>query len=672
MSNNQLETNPPETNVPDRYTCGTLHYTLRSLAAVFIWLMIGGMTLTVFTTLPSRMLPVKLQELGATDFQSSIILAVIGSTLNIIVCPIVGFKSDRYRSRWGRRIPFILMSLPFISLALILFGFGDQIGNWLAAATSGWVDIAPVTMTITVMALVMFMFQFANMYVNSVFWYIFNDVIPPQFFGRVMGAFQVASNAGIALFNFCVFKYAAPWYTEIFVAAGVLYAIGMGLMCVMVKEGEYPPIEGEEEDEGDKKVWYKILWVFCKESCCSRFYILRYALTTLIAISGAAYVFIYYYNKEMGLDNDLIGRMDGAAGIITFAVTILVTLFAGILIDRWHPMRIYIYGTLFGVCNSAFAWKWLFGVLPGPAYMWTGVLTAAGAAVFAVVCAIAGLPMEMLTFPKSRFGSFCSAQALIRALIFTFFSLIVGALFDLLRVCFPVSQTFNYRFVPVWQLFWIIPAAVLAYITYREWGRLGGYKHYRAPASWAPEGTEPVTQPETLPPSAGLLQAAIYCFDFLVMLTLGATIFLASWAKNQELPELAQNLLIWALPCQIGVLAVWAWVRRGLRRDMKRALRGEMPRNGIPHHGLLLLVALRQFIYTGVDIWQVTVLGESGGFAFMMGDIAISLVMVLSIYAAARMERGIVTDITPGHGPLRWLSGAGRHEAAPDEYPQEA
>ena len=204
MNTSRTEKNLQNASHFGRYACGTLNYTLRSLAAVFIWLMVGGMTLSVFTMLPGCMLPVKLQELGASDFQNSIILAVIGGTLNIIICPMVGFKSDRYRSRWGRRIPFILMSLPFISLSLILFGFGDRIGSWLAAATAGWVDIAPVTMTIVVIALVMFMFQFANMYVNSVFWYIFNDVIPAQFFGRVMGAFQVASNAGIAAFNFFV------------------------------------------------------------------------------------------------------------------------------------------------------------------------------------------------------------------------------------------------------------------------------------------------------------------------------------------------------------------------------------------------------------------------------------------------------------------------------------
>ncbi|WP_176012528.1 MFS transporter [Victivallis sp. Marseille-Q1083] len=654
MNTSRTEKNLQNASHFGRYACGTLNYTLRSLAAVFIWLMIGGMTLSVFTALPGRMLPVKLQELGSSDFQNSIILAVIGGTLNIVICPIVGFKSDRYRSRWGRRIPFILMSLPFISLSLILFGFGDQIGGWLAAATAGWADIAPVTMTVAVIALVMFMFQFANMYVNSVFWYIFNDVIPAQFFGRVMGAFQVASNAGIAAFNFFIFQYAAPWYTEIFVVSGILYAIGMGLMCLMVKEGEYPPVTGE--GDGRRTAWHKTFWLFCRESCCSRFYVLRYTLTTLVAISAGAYIFSYFYNREMGLDDNLIGKMVGVAGMISFGATFLVTLFSGILIDRWHPMRIYIYGILFGVCGSACSWKWLFGVLPDGAYLIVGIAATAGAAIFTAICSIASLPMEMLTFPKSRFGSFCSAQALIRSLVCTFFSLFIGVLFDWLRAWFPVSQTYNYRFVPVWQTVWLVPAAVVAYIMYREWGRLGGYKNYRAPASWAPDGREAIPQPETFPPNAGLLRLAIFCFDFLVLLTLAAIIFLGCWARQQSMMSLSHHLLVWALPCQFGISVIWAWVRRGIRKDIRLALAGETPHNGIPHHGLLLLVALRQFVLIGMDIYQVMLVGENGGFAFMIGEVVNCGLMVLSVYAAARMERGIVTGVIAGSSlfNLRW------------------
>ena len=112
-------------DISDKLVCGTLKYTIKTLIFASIWLMIGGMTLALCAWLPSRLLPIQLLDIGATDAQKSFILSIIGGVLNVIVCPIVGYKSDRYRSKWGRRIPFILMSLPFFALALFCaFFFG--------------------------------------------------------------------------------------------------------------------------------------------------------------------------------------------------------------------------------------------------------------------------------------------------------------------------------------------------------------------------------------------------------------------------------------------------------------------------------------------------------------------------------------------------------------------
>ena len=48
--------------------------------------------------------------------------------------------------------------------------------------------------------------------------------------------------------------------------------------------------------------------------------------------------------------------------------------------------------------------------------------------------------------------------------------------------------------------------------------------------------------------------------------------------------------------------------------------------------------------------------GENGGFAFMIGEVVNCGLMVLSVYVAARMERGIVTGVIAGSSlfNLRW------------------
>jgi len=47
-------------------------------------------------------------------------LTTIPYAMNMVMTPIVSFSSDRYRSRWGRRIPFLIWPTPFIVLFLLL------------------------------------------------------------------------------------------------------------------------------------------------------------------------------------------------------------------------------------------------------------------------------------------------------------------------------------------------------------------------------------------------------------------------------------------------------------------------------------------------------------------------------------------------------------------------
>ncbi len=60
-------------------------------------------------------------------------MSTLPNIINSVFNPIVSFKSDRYRSRWGRRIPFIVMTLPFLVLSLIGLGYTSVLGRWVSA-----------------------------------------------------------------------------------------------------------------------------------------------------------------------------------------------------------------------------------------------------------------------------------------------------------------------------------------------------------------------------------------------------------------------------------------------------------------------------------------------------------------------------------------------------------
>ena len=97
-----------------KYHCGTLAYTKMGLFALFGWLLWGDFVYNLMETVVPTVLPLKLKALGASNTLMSVIMTVLPSVLGMTVCPWVSFRSDRYRSHWGRRIPFILFTLPFL------------------------------------------------------------------------------------------------------------------------------------------------------------------------------------------------------------------------------------------------------------------------------------------------------------------------------------------------------------------------------------------------------------------------------------------------------------------------------------------------------------------------------------------------------------------------------
>ncbi|MCX6986051.1 MAG: MFS transporter, partial [Lentisphaerae bacterium] len=246
----------------------------------------------------------------------------------------------RYRSRWGRRNPFIILTMPFLCVCLALLGLSDDITGWLHRNAIFLQDFAPATITIALIAVFLIMFQFFNMFVGSMFWYLFNDVVPQQFLGRFIGAIRIVGTGAGAMYNFFIFKYADTHMREIFLGIALLYMVALGLMCMMVKEGEYPPIEGE--DEPSKRGIGSIL-TFFRECFTHRFYWMIFGAGAISALNIPMWSFWVFFLKEMGLSLDQIGKLGGVGGVSVMVAMFFVSVF----IDRWHPLRILVYAAVF-------------------------------------------------------------------------------------------------------------------------------------------------------------------------------------------------------------------------------------------------------------------------------------------------------------------------------------
>jgi MFS family permease len=79
----------------------------------------------------------KFDRLVASNTEMGLILSTIPAIVYTILNPVIGFKSDRHRGSWGRRIPFILFTLPFLVICLLALAMGDRGGFGLHEHLAG-------------------------------------------------------------------------------------------------------------------------------------------------------------------------------------------------------------------------------------------------------------------------------------------------------------------------------------------------------------------------------------------------------------------------------------------------------------------------------------------------------------------------------------------------------
>jgi MFS family permease len=618
-----------------------LTYTKVGLAMLFGWLLWGDFCFTLMEQVVPSILPLKLKALGAPNWLMGVILTAAPGVLNMTICPWVSFKSDRYRSRWGRRIPFIILTMPFLCAFLALLGWSDDICRLLQAWSPSMSAHAPATVTIGLISIFLIMFKFFDMFVNSVFWYLFNDVVPAQFLGRFMGAFRFVGIGAGALYNWYIFKYANSHMREIFTGVSILYFVGFGMMCLLVREGKYPPVEGEADR--DNKGWGG-LKTFFRESFTHRFYLFRFLSTAIGAIGWSIGVFTIFFNQEMGLTLDQIGKMTAVTSVVTMAAIIFMATF----VDRWHPLRLTAYSAVFGVIGTIVTGVWLFVTLPGNYYFWIGLGGSLAGILLSALVGTASLPCEMRIFPQSRFGQFCSAQAMLRSTCTTVSGILAGLFIDLMR-WFCHGSDFAYRFMFIWtSVFGTISAAFLV-LVYVEWHRMGGDKHFHPPAPWSPSGVEEMPVTETVGPQSRWLNITFLFFDGIMALSTLCVLPMLWWMYSKHEMFAFKWYGIIVLPLSILAWIWWAFLKKSICRDIDAARNGRPLRNGIPHHGMLLLVASKYFILFGIWIAEVVVTVnmnmQGGALAFGIARIVTNFLLIGAIWLICRIERGFSTAI---------------------------
>lgn len=439
---------------------GTLTYTAPGLAVLFGWLLWGDFAWSMRDRTVGPVLQVMLKKYDASDTLTGILIGSLPLGISMILSPIVSYLSDRHRGRWGRRIPFLLAPTPFAVLAMIGLAFSPVCGDILHR-TLGTHSPGAVTSVLIVLGVLWTLFEISTMIANAVFTALSNDVVPQSVMGFFFGAFRGLSLFAGIVFNAWFFEKSKTHYAWIFGGMGLLYGIGFTLMCLNVREGDYPP--PPPATAHSLSGFLRAAKQYFSDCFGHSYYWWFYAATALSWMAFMPFnLFNYYYAEQLRLDFATYAHCNALA----YTLSLILALPLGILADRVHPLRLGLVVQFLYILTTI-----------------TGGLLVHGPTSFAVVLvthavlsgtwmtATASLAQRLL--PREEFAQFASAAGIITSLCGMIPGPIVG--------CFLDRTGHHYRETFFMSAGLAIAAFVAGIVLYRKFLALGGTKAYVAP-----------------------------------------------------------------------------------------------------------------------------------------------------------------------------------------------
>lgn len=447
------------------YRAGTLTYTLGGVIVLFFWLLGGDFVWSMKERAVGSIATLIVKSFGISDFIYGILIVFFPNFTNIVLGPIISYKSDRYRSRLGRRIPFLLFTTPFVVVGICGIGFSPQLGKLLQGMISA-AELSRETASLIVFCVFWVILDFGTTLTNSIFTALMNDVVPGCFLGRFFSLFRAVSLGAGVLFNYCFLEKVEQYSTIMCVGLGILYAAGLLSLCVHVKEGQYPPVSGGPQgtETGKRGNPLPAVKTYFRESFSHPYYrwvFLSYTLCTLTNMP--VNIFTIFYAQSVNMSMAELGRCLAVTYIISFSLCYLL----GVLADRFHPLRMT-------ACSIA-----LYGAVMIGGGLWAD--SRMGFAVFLIAHGVAAgtfntasASLTLRLFPQERFAQFNSAMGILICLGWTLGAPVLGKILDWCG---------NRYILTFWMGLFLSCIALLSLIVvYRYFRQYGGFDSYRAPS----------------------------------------------------------------------------------------------------------------------------------------------------------------------------------------------
>jgi MFS family permease len=457
----ESESAPELANGAKRWRVGTLTYGTAGLIALFCWLLWGDFAWNMKERAIIPMAQLLLKQFQASDLILGLLVTSLPSALGLLLGPIISVRSDRHRGRWGRRIPYLLIPTPLAAAAMVAMGYTPQLADALHAILGeNGPDI--LRCRLIVFGVLWTFFEIFTVIANSVFGGLINDVVPEAVIGRFFGLFRAVGLLAAIIFNFWLIGHAEEYYRLIFITLGLLYGIGFSLMCVMVKEGEYPPPSPAPAGGLAARLLGPIK-AYVKECASSPYYIWLFAA---IMLGNLAFqpvnAFDVPYMKSIGMETEQFGHLRA----LSYTISLVLAFNIGWMADKFHPLRL-------GIATLAF-----YGLVA----IWGGIF-AHSTAIFSVAyvahTVVSGMfftgtaSIGQRLYPRVKFAQFASAAGIMTAFGFMVLTPALGHILDI------TGHVYRHTFFIGGALALLGCGAF--FVVYRQFLRLGGHAGYRAP-----------------------------------------------------------------------------------------------------------------------------------------------------------------------------------------------
>jgi MFS family permease len=254
-------------------------------------------------------------------------------------------------------------------------------------------------------------------------------------------------------------------YVWLFLGIAVLYGGGFTMMCLKVKEGQYPPPPPVPAGSGTGATsgFTAAASVYLRECFTTRYYLWVFLF---LNVSTMAFIpvnlFSVFFAKSLNMDMNLYGNYLA----LTYAISLLMSYFLGSLADRFHPLRVGL------VTLTIYALATLWG---GLVIRGTGTFAAAFVAhgVLSGTFFTTTASLGQRLFPRARFAQFMSASLAIGGIGNVVLGPALGQVLD------RSGHIYRYTYLASFGL--TVLSLLSGWVVYRKFVALGGPAAYAAP-----------------------------------------------------------------------------------------------------------------------------------------------------------------------------------------------